>query len=107
MTRPSHGAQLLVNHMSNSRFFLRRAYHFFEFTSLSTRFSNIDSASIFFNSAFSFSNSLSRFASIALAKNTDNLVRAMSFTFHERSSWELRNTHNKNGANSEGHARCI
>jgi hypothetical protein len=28
----------------------------------------------------------------------------MSFTFHERSSWELRNTHNKNGANSEGHA---
>jgi hypothetical protein len=39
-----------------------------------------------------------------LAKNTDNLVRAMSFTFHERSSWELRNTHNKNGANSEGHA---
>jgi hypothetical protein len=63
MTRPSHGAPLLVNHMSNNRFFLRRAYHFFEFTSLSTRFSNIDSASIFFNSAFSFSNSLSRLAS--------------------------------------------
>jgi hypothetical protein len=41
--------------MSNGGFFLRRAYHFFEFTSLSTRFSSIDSASIFFNSAFSFS----------------------------------------------------
>jgi hypothetical protein len=41
--------------MSNGGFFLRRAYHFFEFTSLSARFSSIDSASIVFNSAFSFS----------------------------------------------------
>ena len=62
MTRPAHRAQSLANDMGDGRSFLRRAYHFFEFTSLSTRFSNIDSASIFFNSAFSFSSSFSRLA---------------------------------------------
>ena len=60
---PSHRAQSLANYMIDGRFFLRRAYHFFEFTSLSTRFSSMASASIFFNSAFSFSKTLSRLAS--------------------------------------------
>jgi len=62
-TRPTLRAQPLVNDMRYRLFFLHRAYHFFELTSLSTRFSSIDSANIFFNSAFSFSNSLSRLAS--------------------------------------------
>ena len=51
-TRPTLRAQPLVNDMRYRLFFLHRAYHFFELTSLSTRFSSIDSANIFFNSAF-------------------------------------------------------
>ena len=62
-TRPAHRAHPLANHMGDGRFFLRRAHHFFELTSLSTRFSNIASANIFFNSTFSFSSSFSRLAS--------------------------------------------
>ena len=62
-TRPTLRAQPLVNDMRYRSFFLRRTYHFFELTSSKTRFFNMASASIFFNSAFSFVNSLSRLAS--------------------------------------------
>ena len=62
-TGPSHRTYALSNDMHYGRFFVRRAYHFFALTSLRPRFSNIDSASIFFSSAFSFSNALSRLAS--------------------------------------------
>jgi hypothetical protein len=62
--------------MSNGEFFLRRAYHFFEFTSLSTRFSSIDSASIFFSSAFSFSaDKTSAPKCYALGKQIDRFSR--------------------------------
>jgi hypothetical protein len=40
--------------MGDGRFFLRRAYHFFELTSFSTRFSSIDSANIFSTRVFFF-----------------------------------------------------
>ena len=62
-TRPTLRAQPLVNDMRYRLFFLRRTYHLFELTSSKTQFFNMASASIFFNSAFSFFNSLSRLAS--------------------------------------------
>jgi hypothetical protein len=62
-TRPSRRAQALLGDLPDHSFFVRRAYHFFELISFNTRLSNIASASIFFNSAFSFSNAFKRLAS--------------------------------------------
>ena len=62
-TRPTHRAQALIHHMLYRTFLLHRAQNFFELTSSNTRILSMDSATIFFNSLFSFSNSFSRLAS--------------------------------------------
>jgi len=62
-TCPSRRAPIQPGDMLDGSSLVRRAHHFFELISFNTRLSSIASASIFFNSAFSFSKPFNRLAS--------------------------------------------
>src|ERR1019366_7849923 len=86
-TRSPPGAHPVEDDEGGHLFLVSRAYHFFSFTISKTRFLSSESASIFFNSLFSFSSSFSRLASgISIIPNLRfqwwNVCSEMFFSRH-------------------------